>query len=530
MLGSQPLPQLPAALRLQSAEHGDDVRHQADSTAGEGAAQMLSGAQAATLGQGPEALYVPKAAVRRGSDEAAHVQEAVGSVGTKAAQVLQAAMPTGSDGHGLQEGPVPDAAMPAGSAHDGSGPAPLPEAEMPSGRAHDGSGPASVPEAATRSGNQDTDNPTTRQQPHKPHDQHSPPSILQDLRNAAAAAQDTVRQPQDPASPTAGLTSQQTPLEATQVPQQALLQLQSRQGVTSMQEESRLTTAPQFASLAFAPVPKDAAPALPQAEPPCSPCQTPPALPPLAQTSDAMPEDQGITAGSNPDRQVAGANQALMNERTAVAEHSDSLSTALLPEAEVPAVTAVQEKQPVVRSQRLFEKKAAAAAAQAAADAVVKTAALQDQVMLGGVSIKQAGLVLAPTTVEAVSSTVPLVLAECLASNRSKRVPGGDPLEVSSPLPRTPPLLPSVEGVHSGPGSHGPAATRLCSQLTQYRSHMLTRFSHLRTQIWPKTTLAHFGCQGPSCTISCRRSPLGALWTWCAATATSLRRRGACCA
>ena len=441
-LGSQPLPKLPAAPRLHPpAEHGADVGHQADITAGGWAAQKppqaQAGAQATPQGSGSEVVHVPGAAVHAGSSEAAHVQEAVGSVGIKAAQVLEAATPVGSDSLGLQEAPVPEAAVPSGRACDGSGSSPLSEAAAPSGRAHDGSGPALLPEAATLAGTQDTTIHSTREQPQMPHDPLRPPSILQDLRNAAAAAQDTVQQPQHPASPTAGLGSQQGSLDAMRPPQQALPQLQSLQGVTSKQEESRLTAAAQSASLASPWAPKAAAAPL-QPGPPCSQHQRPPASPTPAQTPDAIFDDQGPTAGSNQARQVAGASQTLVNETTAVAEHSDSLSTALLPKAEVTAITAVHDKQPLVRSQRLFEKKAAAAAAQAAADAVVKAAALQDPVTLGGVSIKQAGLALAPT-VEVVSSSVPLVLAECLASNRSKRVPGGDPLEVSSP-PFPPPL------------------------------------------------------------------------------------------
>ncbi len=51
-----------------------------------------------------------------------------------------------------------------------------------------------------------------------------------------------------------------------------------------------------------------------------------------------------------------------------------------------------------------------------------------DQAMLEA-SVTQTGLDLA-SKVEAANSAVPTVLAECLASNRIKRVPGGDPLEV----------------------------------------------------------------------------------------------------
>ncbi len=55
-----------------------------------------------------------------------------------------------------------------------------------------------------------------------------------------------------------------------------------------------------------------------------------------------------------------------------------------------------------------------------------------DQEMLEA-AVKQTGLELA-CHMEAANSAVPTVLAECLASNRIKRVPGGDPLEVCLPL------------------------------------------------------------------------------------------------
>ena len=55
-----------------------------------------------------------------------------------------------------------------------------------------------------------------------------------------------------------------------------------------------------------------------------------------------------------------------------------------------------------------------------------------DQEMLEA-AVKQTRLELASQT-EAANSAVPTVLAECLASNRIKRVPGGDPLEVCLPL------------------------------------------------------------------------------------------------
>ena len=55
-----------------------------------------------------------------------------------------------------------------------------------------------------------------------------------------------------------------------------------------------------------------------------------------------------------------------------------------------------------------------------------------DQEMLEA-SVKQTGLDLV-SQMEAANLAVPTVLAECLASNRIKRVPGGDPLEVCRPI------------------------------------------------------------------------------------------------
>ena len=57
-------------------------------------------------------------------------------------------------------------------------------------------------------------------------------------------------------------------------------------------------------------------------------------------------------------------------------------------------------------------------------------ALMHDQELLEQ-SVRQTGLSLA-AHVEAASSAVPSMLAECLASNRIKRVPGGDPLEVTA--------------------------------------------------------------------------------------------------
>ena len=270
------------------------------------------------------------------------------------------------------------------------------------------------------------------------HDPHCTPSILQDLRDAAA--QDCAHQPRESPCIAAGVRSQQATVEPVQPSQQAFPELQSSRKTTSMQAY-RLSTASQSAG-AEPLTPGEAVAS--HAEPPCSQPLAPPALPPLEQAPDAMPVGLGTTAGSDQDRQLAVADQTEANGSTASAVHSDGLSTAPMLAA---AVTAVEEKQPVVRSQRLSEKKAAAACAQAAAqadaqaaaDADVQAAAQHEQDMLA-VAVKQTGFGLA-SRVELTSSTVPMVLAECLASNRSKRVPGGDPLEVSPPSAPPPSAL-----------------------------------------------------------------------------------------
>lgn len=82
-----------------------------------------------------------------------------------------------------------------------------------------------------------------------------------------------------------------------------------------------------------------------------------------------------------------------------------------------------------------------------------------DQEMLEA-SVKQTGLALASHT-EAATSAVPTVLAECLASNRIKRVPGGDPLEAA-------PFRRFVEMVRSN--SHDFEAQGRVLRLKQYIS------------------------------------------------------------
>lgn len=358
----QPPAQLPAASQLNSpAEHGEAFRDQAVSAAGD---------------------VMPSQPAERLLFQANTLQ----SHELQSVHALQTAMLSGSVHHSPQESLGPQAAMHSGSENAALSTAPIPEAAK-----------------------QDTLVPASRPQKQTPRDQPYTPSILQDLRDAAA--QDCVHQLQDPLAPTAGLSNQQAQVEPMQMSQPASLELQSSQETTSMQAH-RLSTAIQSAGT------------LP--------------LTPEKAVPDAMPADQVMAAGSHQGRQPAVASQTVVSGSTAFAEHSDSLSTVPVMET---AVTAVEEKQPVVRSQRLSEKKAAAAraVAQAAATAVVQAGDLCKQDTLAA-SVKQTGLGLA-SRVEVASSTVPLVLAECLASNRLKRVPGGNPLEVS-PFPLCPlPLL-----------------------------------------------------------------------------------------
>ena len=384
--------QLPTATQLGScAEHGDALRHQVGSAADEAPSQPA------------QKLQCPESA-----------QVALQGRSPKAVRAPEAAMLSGSELCGPEKEPVPGAAMIPNSEHNGLGTMPVSEAAVPAG-------------------NQHTAIPASQQQTQTPLDPHRPPSILQDLRNAAA--QGCPHQPQGPSSHSASLSSQQEAVEPVQPPQPAFPELQSSQETTSMQAH-RLSTAAQSAGT-FASAPEEAA--APHADPPCPDAHAAPALLPFAQGPHAIPVHLGATAGSNQDRQLAVAGQTVANGSSAFAEHSDSLSIAPVLEA---AATAVQEKQPAVRSQRLSEKKAAAAqaAAQAAADAVVQAAAVHEQDTLAA-AVKQTGLGLLAPRMAVASSTVPLVLAECLASNRSKRVPGGDPLEVSSPPP-PPPIQP----------------------------------------------------------------------------------------
>lgn len=96
---------------------------------------------------------------------------------------------------------------------------------------------------------------------------------------------------------------------------------------------------------------------------------------------------------------------------------------------------------------------------QPTSNGTAQQALMHDQELLEQ-SVRQTGLSLA-AQVEAASSAVPSMLAECLASNRIKRVPGGDPLEAA-------PFRRFVEMVRSN--SHDFEAQGRVLRLKQYIS------------------------------------------------------------
>lgn len=262
-------------------------------------------------------------------------------------------------------------------------------------------------EAAVLANRQDPAMPMGPQQDY-PKSQHSAPSILQDLRDAAA--QGCLQQPQHPSAPICVLSSEQALLDPIQPRQQAPLleEAHSSQETASTQQAHR----PSIAS---------------SGTDPSSSGGAPPSYPTQRCSEAQPPAAQATPAGLDHGQQLAVASQRLVEEAAAVADHPDSPP----PAPEVAAVArALQEKQPVVRSLRLFEKRAAAEQA----------AVLRNQDVVLKAAVEQTGVDLA-SRLAAADSAVPLVLAECLASKRSKRVPGGDPLEV--PLPLLPCFLPT---------------------------------------------------------------------------------------
>ena len=114
-------------------------------------------------------------------------------------------------------------------------------------------------------------------------------------------------------------------------------------------------------------------------------------------------------------KQPAAGGQRLPDKKASDAQDMDRLPAGTILAADV---SLVPSDSPMQKEQRLCDGKAAAAQAPGLHDQALREA-----------SVKQTGLDLA-FKVEAANSAVPSVLAECLASNRSKRVPGGDPLEV----------------------------------------------------------------------------------------------------
>ncbi|KAL0037779.1 hypothetical protein WJX77_011584 [Trebouxia sp. C0004] len=232
-------------------------------------------------------------------------------------------------------------------------------------------------------------------------------------------------------------------------------------------------------------------------------------LPPSSSASDqvSQPTETGKTAGglvpapqlhcslaaaplvsvSRQDQDLAAAEQQLEGSQSAfVAPESKAHTQALVPllkpglKAE-PQLQRVEPQPTSVSSAQAPITTPAQGAAQAAAQASQSNAAPasgnqdsdvphceasraqlplpHDQEMLEA-SVKQTGLDLASHT-EAANSAVPTVLAECLASNRIKRVPGGDPLQAA-------PFRRFVEMVRSN--SHDFEAQGRVLRLKQYIS------------------------------------------------------------
>ena len=398
-------------------------------------AVSLAGAQAAAPSQRPQPAAGPPAKSHAGTGhEAQEPSDAVGSRPATTASQLAAAPELQSPSQNVDcsrhqaTSPAGDltSTHPAEEASCGTSAQAAPQHQSPA--------TAPTPEAATLADRPDTTVDTSQQQDNSHRQQHSAPSILQDLRDAAA--QDCAHQSQDPPAPADVLSGEQALLVPAQSPrQQALLEeAQSSQETASTQQAHRLSAASPSAETdacthgeAF----------LPRTVQPCLEAQAPTALPPLAPASTGPAAEQATPAGLDHCQQLAVASQRLVGANPAVADNPESLPSVPVLAA---VVHAMQDKQQhVVRSLRLSEKRAAAeqAAAQAAAE---EEAVLRERDMLMQAAVKQTALDLA-SKVEAADSAVPLVLAECLAGKRSRRVPGGDPLEVSTFFPRPPPLL-----------------------------------------------------------------------------------------
>ena len=124
-------------------------------------------------------------------------------------------------------------------------------------------------------------------------------------------------------------------------------------------------------------------------------------------------QSTSVPAVAKVEASAEGSNREAADVQDAVA--------AAQPEAHAVAVTSSPAQPGAVRCQQQL-------GSQPDASSLQQLPVMHDQAVLEA-SVKQTGLDLA-AHVEAVNSAVPSVLAECLASNRIKRMPGGDPLEV----------------------------------------------------------------------------------------------------
>ena len=285
-----------------------------------------------------------------------------------------------------------------------------------------------------------------------------PPSILQDLRHAAAQER----------LPPAQATPQRIHLQASQ---HALPQLPDSQETISIPSASQSGALPaQRLSTASQPA------CTPQTAAHCSaslPVETP------CPGSHSITADAPLAHQHNPSQAASPAagdqpllrSQRLSHKRAANAQRHDRNSVAALADVKLQpdhstqaAVSNLAPPQPQTGAAQDAAKPSSGApigaqavsssSEPAVAEAMAEAGQLQaglatvnsllgrkntsalthNQQMLEA-SVKQTELELA-SKVEAANLAVPSVLAECLASNRSKRVPGGDPLEASlTPLP-----------------------------------------------------------------------------------------------
>ena len=353
---------------------------------------------------------------------------------------------------------------------------------------------APVPEAALLANSPGrSSNPSQQQPAASSQSLAEPPSILQDLRNAAA--QDSLHQasvststpadsmpqhaahhlmpPGCPALPdvpdsqeTISMPAQRPSMAAQPGPVAASLQAARTQA-------QRLSTASQPVCLPIiTPQPGAALPELKACS--ASPQGTAAVLSPPESVAPSAGQTSEPEASQGTMQSTVSRSKRLADKRAAAQQLHHKASTGTVLAA---SLSPKLSKQMAAKRQRLQDKKASdaqdmdrrppsatstagmlllpvsqsdhllAAKGQGLSEeklTVAQAAVLHDQDMLEA-SVKQTGLDLA-LKVEAANSAVPSVLAECLASNRSKRVPGGDPLEVGFSCaqlltPPTPPWL-----------------------------------------------------------------------------------------